>query len=60
MVAAGIAIDKMMALDDEPTEVYSTAELANLEELSGLLLREVKRRGISIDSDSTGCEGRKK
>ena len=60
MVAAGIAIDKMRALDDEPTEVYSAAELANLEELSGLLLREVKRRGISIDPDSTANDGHKK
>ena len=60
MVAAGIAIDKMMALDDEPTEIHSPAELANLEELSGLLLREVKRRGISIDPESTGSAGHKK
>ncbi len=60
MIAAGIAIDKMNVLDREPTEVYSVAELQNLDELSAALLAEMKRRGIAIDPEPTGSEGRKK
>ncbi len=60
LVASGIATDKMLALDGEPTEVYSVAELANLDELCAALLTEAKRRGISIDSEPTASEGYKK
>jgi len=51
VLAAAIATDKALLLDRQPTQIISIPEARNLNELSGLLLREIERRNGTADAD---------
>lgn len=46
MLTAAIAVDKSLLLDGQPTEIISVKELANLDDLSLRLVKELDRRGL--------------
>jgi predicted transcriptional regulator len=50
-IAAGIFIDKRQLLSGEPTQILSVEDRRKLDELLPMIVREAKRRGMTIDVD---------
>lgn len=48
-VMLGIATEKVLLLDGQPTQIVATAEQKKLDELLPALMNEVKRRGASVE-----------
>jgi hypothetical protein len=48
-VMLGIATEKVLLLDGQPTQIVGTAEQKKLEELLPALMNEVKRRGATVE-----------
>ncbi len=53
MLSAAIATDKALLLDGQPTEILSIRQEGNLDALAGLLLTEMRNRGMAATTDPT-------
>ncbi len=50
-ISAGIMTDKARLLKGEPTTIYRHQDIRKLDELGAALMKEMKRRGITIEGD---------
>lgn len=48
-VFGGIALDKSLLLEGAPTQIIGTAEQKKMDELLPEILKEIKRRGSSVE-----------
>ncbi len=51
-ISAGIMTDKARLLKGEPTAIYSHKDMKKLDELGAALIKEMNRRGITIDGET--------
>ncbi|MCZ6592678.1 MAG: sigma factor-like helix-turn-helix DNA-binding protein [Alphaproteobacteria bacterium] len=51
-ISAGIMVDKARLLKGEPTTIYRHEDVRKLDELGAALMKEMKRRGITIDGET--------
>ena len=50
-ISAGIMTDKARLLKGEPTAIYSHKDMKKLDELGAAIMKEMQRRGITIEGD---------
>ena len=51
MVAFGVLVDKTRLLKGEPTAIYRHEDVRKLDELGTALMKEMARRGITVDGE---------
>ncbi len=56
-ISAGIMVDKARLLKGEPTTIYRHEDVRKLDELGAALMKEMKRRGITIEGEKVDREG---
>jgi hypothetical protein len=57
-IAMGVLLEKRQLLSGEPTQILSVEERRDLNEVLPLVMREAKRRGVTIDSHAKPMEPR--
>ena len=56
-ISTGIMTDKARLLKGEPTAIYGHEDSRKLDELGAALMKEMKRRGITIEGENVDGEG---
>ena len=51
MVAFGVLVDKTRLMKGEPTAIYRHEDVRKLDELGTALMKEMARRGITVDGE---------
>ena len=51
-ISFGVLVDKARLLRGEPTAIYRTEDVRKLDELGAALMKEMARRGITIDGET--------
>ena len=51
MVAFGVLVDKTRLMKGEPTAIYRHEDVRKLDELGVALMKEMERRGITVDGE---------
>lgn len=58
-VIAGVLFDKRQLLNSQPTTIHSYAEIKTIEEHGKLLMEELNRRGVVVETDFTVVDPQK-